>query len=348
MSSLSKEALSVKKILTLLLIPLMFSLNICFAYAKTLIPGGESIGVVMRYDGVLITGDYSFEADGKNINPNKDVFHSGDLIQSIEGHEITSNDDLVDYIRQALPNKTTLNVQIERQNHILDKELTIYYDKANDSFKTGLYIKDNIAGIGTITFYDPETKSYGALGHQMVDTDLESSSELEITSGEAFDAYILSIDKSGNGHPGQKMARIEKNRHLGNVLLNNQYGIYGYYDTLYKEDVSQIEVAKQSDVVLGEATILTVVNGKEVNRYTIEITDLKTQTTQDVKGITFKVTDETLLSQTNGVIQGMSGSPIIQNGKLVGAVTHVMIDDTRYGYGLYIEWMLEENNKMIS
>ena len=337
-----------KKTLALFILPLMFSLNICLALAKTVIPGGESIGVVMRYDGVLVTGDYSFEAEGKTVNPNADTFKSGDLIKFIEGNPITSNEYLVRYIRQALPNQTSLSVQIERQGKLVEETLEVYYDKANDSFKTGLYIKDNLSGIGTITFYDPETSTFGALGHPMIETDIEASSLLEISAGEAFDAYILSVDKSSNGHPGQKLARIEKTKYLGNVKLNNQYGIYGYYDTLYKDDVSEIEVANQSEVVLGEAKILTVVQGHEVNSYSIEITSLETQTSQEIKGLTFKITDESLLAQTNGVVQGMSGSPIIQNGKLIGAVTHVSIDDVDQGYGLYIEWMLEENNKMIS
>lgn len=337
-----------KKVFALLILPLVFSLNLGIVYAKSVIPGGESIGIVMHYDGVLITGDYAFNMDGEIISPNKAHFRSGDLIRSADGYPITSNDDLINYIRKSIPSRTTILVEIERDGQRMEKDLDIYYDQTDDSFKTGLYIKDNVSGIGTITFYDPQSMTYGALGHPLTDPEIQDSQLLEFSAGESFDAFILSIDKSTGGSPGQKMAKIEKTKRLGDIAINDSYGVYGHYTTMYKADTSLMETAAQDEVVIGPAQILTVIKEHEVMTYDIEITDLKQQDSQEIKGITFKIIDQQLLNATNGVIQGMSGSPIIQNGKLIGAVTHVSIDDVDYGYGLYIEWMLEENNKMIS
>ena len=337
-----------KKFFALLILPLVFSLNIGIAFAKSVIPGGESIGIVMHYDGVLITGDYAFLVDGQNVSPNKDNFEVGDLIRKADGHPISCNEDLVSHIRQVVPSRTTILVEIERDGQRMEKNLEVYYDQQDESFKTGLYIKDNLSGIGTVTFYDPETKTYAALGHPLLDPELDTSNTLQIAVGETFDAYILSIDKSINGSPGQKMARIEKTKRLGNVTLNNTFGVYGHYEAIYKNDLSVLNTASIDEVQIGPAQILTALEDHQVQSFDIEITELKKQSNQDIKGISFRITDSELLKKTNGVIQGMSGSPIIQNGKIIGAVTHVCVDDVKFGYGLYIEWMLEENNKMIS
>lgn len=336
-----------KRFFSLLILPLVFSFSVCFVLAKTLIPGGESIGIVMSYPGVVVTGSYPFLYEGQEISPNEGKIQIGDLIQSVEGKRILCNDDLITIIRENLPEKSILDIELLRDGKSLQEKLSIYYDADDDSFKTGLYIKDQISGIGTITFYDPETKTYGALGHPLMDDELESSLHLEVNSSETFDAYILSVKKSQDGQPGQKMARIEKTKHLGDVQINDRFGVYGFYDTLYKEDMKAVEVASQKEIHLGTATILTVLEGHKCDAFEIEIVHLEKQTEEDIKGIQFKVVDERLLQQTNGVIQGMSGSPIIQDGKIIGAVTHVSIDDVKSGYGLYIEWMLEENKKMI-
>lgn len=345
MSSHSKGALNVKRFFAIIILPLVFSLNLCLAYAKTLIPGGESIGIVMPYDGVLITGDYAFFVENQEVNINQGRFKSGDIIKKADDLPITSNQDLLAYIQQILPTKSTILVEIERDGERIEQELQIFYDEQTDTFKTGLYVKDNLSGIGTITFYDPEAKTYAALGHPLSESESEA---LEVTKGETFDAFIVSIQASFNGNPGQKVARIEKTKHLGDVIMNNDYGIYGHYQNLYKDTIETMETCSQDEVQLGKAEIRTVLADHEVTSYEIEITALKKQAQQEIKGITFRVTDSRLLEKTNGVIQGMSGSPIIQNGKLVGAVTHVSVDDVDLGYGVYIEWMLEENKKMIS
>lgn len=288
-----------KKIFALLILPLMFSFNISLALAKSVIPGGESIGIVMSYPGVVITGTY----DAPLCDEPKH-FESGDLILEAEGKAVHSNEDLIQIIKDNLPDQTAITLKIQRGTQQLEETLSIYYDASEDSFKTGLYIKDSLTGIGTITFYDPEHQSFGALGHPLKDSDLSTSTFLEVTSGEAFDAYILSVEKSRDGSPGQKMARIEKTKHLGDVLVNDEFGIYGFYDTLYKADTTPMEVAMQNEVQLGEATILTSIQGHDVESYQIEITALENQKQGAVKGITFQVVDDELLKATNGVIQG--------------------------------------------
>lgn len=329
-----------KKYFTWIILPLVFTLNLTLAYAKEVIPGGESIGVVMTYDGILITGDYAFEVDGVTQNPNQNTFQQGDLIIQADNTPVKTNAELLAYIKSQLPNRTTIDLTIKRDNRTLIKPLQVYYEKQDDSFKTGLYVQDNVSGIGTITFYDPTTHAYGALGHPL-------DEKQTLNDGEAFNAYILAIEKSYNGAPGQKQAQIDRTERLGDVMINDVLGIYGHYTKIFKANDKTIETALPNEVELGKATMLTVIDGKQVEPFEIEITHLEKQVQSDVKGISFEVTDQRLLATTNGIVQGMSGAPIIQNGKLVGAVTHVRVDDVKAGYGIYIEWMLKESTKMI-
>lgn len=334
-----------KKILFALFLPLSFCFNLFCVQAKNLIPGGESIGVVLHYDGVLITGTYTFKGLSQTLDPLAQDIQPGDLIVKCENSLVTCNDDLVEILSSHVPATDTLNLTIQRDGTQLNRELSVTYDQETQSFKTGLYIQDNLSGIGTITYYDPENNTYGALGHQMIDE--QTGISLSPERGTAFEAYIVNVEPSRDGAPGKKIGRIEKTAHLGDVLLNNQFGIYGHYTSLTKQDTSTLPTASKDEVSLGPAEILTVINGKEVEAFQIELTELKKQDEQEVKSLTFKVTDERLLSTTNGIIQGMSGSPIIQNGKIVGAVTHVSTNHVDVGYGLYIEWMLEESGQMI-
>lgn len=329
-----------KRYFAWIILPLVFTLNLTLACAKEVIPGGESIGVVMRYDGILVTGDYSFEVDGVTKNPNQNTFLKGDLIIQADSTPVKTNAELLAYIKSQLPEHTTIDLTIKRNNQTLIKPLHVHYEKQDDSFKTGLYVKDNVSGIGTITFYDPTTHAYGALGHPLEENPV-------LNDGEAFNAYIMAIEKSYDGSPGQKQAQIDRTERLGDVLINDFYGIYGHYTHIFKENHDTIETALPDEVELGKATILTVIDGKNVEPFEITITHLEKQTQSEVKGISFEVTDERLLKVTNGIVQGMSGAPIIQNGKLIGAVTHVKVDDVKAGYGLYIEWMLKESTKMI-
>lgn len=334
-----------KKIFFALFLPISFCLNLVWAQAKDLIPGGEAIGVVLHYDGILVTGTYTFESAEKTIDPLVQDIQPGDLIVKCENESVTSNEALVALLADHIPATNTLNLTLIRDGTELERQLQVAYDASSQSFKTGLYIQDNLSGIGTITYYDPENKTYGALGHQMIDE--QSGQTMSPESGTAFEAYIVNVEPSRDGNPGKKIGRIEKTAHLGDVALNNQFGIYGHYTSLIKQDATTLPTASRDEIHLGTAEIWTVLDGKKVEAFQIELTELKKQDEQEVKSLTFKVTDERLLEATNGIIQGMSGSPIIQDGKIVGAVTHVSTNHVDMGYGLYIDWMLEESGQMI-
>lgn len=232
----------------------------------------------------------------------------------------------------------SLPMKYYRDHISYTKTLQLIKTSANGSWKTGLLVKERILGIGTVTIYDPETNTYAALGHQFSDGDF--SDILDLTSGNIYESEIIGIKKSTNGTPGEKIAEIDESEPIGDIDKNNQYGIYGQVDKIPKKE--GLEVAKIEEVKLGDAEIWTVMNGSQVEKYKIKITNLKKQESIEPKGITFEIVDKELLKMSNGIVQGMSGSPIIQNDKIVGAVTHVLVDDVKKGYGLYIQWMLQE------
>ena len=332
----------IKKLFKALIIPLIILLTTRLAYAITLIPGGETIGIVVDYEGIIISGYYDFEIQGRTVNPkNKDV-QIGDFIIAINQVPVNQSSDLIEQVGISLRNNQEVVLTINRGNTIITRQIEVYFDESTNSFKTGLYIRDSLTGIGTVTFYDPTSKTYAALGHKM--SDLELDYDISIDAGSIFESYVVNVTKSQNNNPGEKIATIDKTQLLGSVRINSDFGVYGQYSANnFNDETKTIEIATRDEVKLGPATILTVIDGTTVESFEIEIIELKKQSQPETKGIVFKVTDDRLLNITNGIIQGMSGSPIIQNEKLIGSVTHVILNDVDYGYGLYIEWMLEEN-----
>lgn len=309
--------------------------------AKQVYLGGENIGIEISNEGLVISGTYDVK-NGRNIyNPsaNSDI-KKGDILLKIESTNVNTLDELLSYIKNNCQNKEDVNVTIIRNGAAYQRTLKLIKDEKN-SIKTGLYIKDNILGIGTITYFDPEDKIYGALGHEMSDS---SSKRATFIEGKIYKSDVTLIKKSENGDPGEKVATIDKETILGDIQKNTVYGIYGEYVNVVKDEL--IETAPIDEVSKGKAYIYTVVKDNKVEKFEIEITDIKKQSSQDVKGITFKIVDKNLLSISNGVVAGMSGSPIVQNNKLIGAVTHVIVDNVHYGYGVFIDWMLEESQSL--
>jgi stage IV sporulation protein B len=310
--------------------------------ARDIVPGGQNIGMEIRTNGLIISGTYDVKVDGSTYNPATDSdINKGDLLVKAEGKDIRSVNDLVEVLKNTTKNSVSL--ELNRNDKVITRNLKIIRSSPS-GWKTGLFIKERILGVGTITFYDPSTNTYGALGHEVVDS--SSSRIVEVSSGTIFESKVVGIKKSENGKPGEKIAELDESKKLGNIVINNRFGIYGTYKTLPKDAIT-LPSGKQEDVKLGEAEIWTVISGNAVEKYAIEIISVRPQTKPDTKGMTFKVTDERLLSQTNGIIQGMSGSPIIQNGKVIGAVTHVIVDKVHMGHGIYIEWMLMEADQVV-
>ena len=203
-----------------------------------------------------------------------------------------------------------------------------------------MYVKDQINGIGTLTYIDPATKRFGALGHEIIET--TTAQKFEIKDGKIFDATVSNIEKSIDGRAGEKNATYDKTTTVGEIDNNDITGIYGNYQKEITNE-EQIEVGKIDEVTKGKATIRTVINDNEVKDYEINIIGI--DPTSKTKNILFEITDQNLINKTGGIVQGMSGSPIIQNNKIIGAVNYVIVNDTKKGYGIFITKMLEEGDK---
>ena len=315
----------------LFLILLILPINI-FAYSDKIIPGGNTLGIEVKNNGVIVIGFY--KVNGKF---NKNDFKVGDVIVKVSGTEVASSDDLVRLIEENIKDDK-VNITIKRNDKFIDK--TIILDKINGVYKTGLYVKDGVIGIGTLSYIDPETLIYGALGHEIIES--TTNKLIEVKTGNIFKTKITSIDRSVSGVAGTKNAKFYTNIKYGDITKNTNKGIYGFYS----KDISNLEsltVGKYEDITLGNAYIRTVINNEEVKDYAIEIDRVNNN---DVKNIHFKIVDEDLISKTGGIVQGMSGSPIIQNNMIIGAVTHVIVDKPSTGYGILITRMLEEGDKL--
>lgn len=205
------------------------------------------------------------------------------------------------------------------------------------TYKTGLYVKDKIVGIGTLTYIDPNTKTFGALGHEIIEK--STTQKFEIKDGTIFKSDVTGITQSKDGRAGEKNANYDKSTVYGKIGENSSSGIFGNYMSEINSDQA-MTVGTKDDIKIGPATIKTVVNNNEVKEYKINIININKSS--DIKNILFEIVDEELLSKTGGVVQGMSGSPIIQNNKIIGAVTHVIVHEPKKGYGIFITTMLEE------
>ena len=297
-----------------------------FAFSKYLVPGGENIGINIKSNGVLIVGFYESSA--------KSSLQIGDIIVSIDDNQVSSINDMLKLVDSS-KDEVTLKIGYKRNNQLLSTNLSLVKDE-NGVFKTGLYVKDSITGIGTLTFIDPTTNQYGALGHSI--TDSKTNIRFEIKDGKIFKSDVTSIDKSQNGQTGEKNAKFYFDTVYGTIEQNEETGIYGTYSDDYNSK-ELVQVGSIDEIELGEAYIKTTLDNNKVENFNIEILSIDKES--DTKNILFKVTDSTLLEKTGGIVKGMSGSPIIQNNKIIGAVTHTVISDNTKGYGISIIKMLE-------
>lgn len=321
------------KKLILFLSMLLLPLNV-FAYSDYIYRGGNTLGIEIDCDGVLIVGFYQVDGEYNKGVPKLKV---GDYIKKVNGVEITNLNELSKEIEKYTDEK---KVEITFKRGKEEKITTLDLINENGVYKTGLYVKDSITGIGTLTYIDPGTMIYGALGHEVIEGN--SSKIVEIKSGNIFRNSITSIDKSTTGHAGSKNAKYFYNTIYGNIYKNTNHGIFGTY-TYNIQDMELVKVGNEKDIKIGKAYIYTVLENEKVDKFEINITNINE--TSDTKNITFEITDELLIDETGGVVQGMSGSPIMQNDMIIGVVTHVIVDNPLTGYGLFITTMLEEGEK---
>lgn len=302
------------------------------AYSDYIYRGGKTIGIEVKSNGIMVVGFY--EVDGKY---NKGELENGDYIIKAEGKEVSTVKELTNIIEEN-SKKDFINLTIRRSSEEKEVKLNLLY--SDGIYKTGLYVKDSITGIGTLTYVDPETKIYGALGHEIIDS--QTSTIVDIRTGDIFKNYINGIEKSSIGVAGSKNAKYYYDTKYGSIDKNTIHGIFGKY-TASTNDLELVKVSSIKDIMIGKATIYTVLNKEEIEEYEINIT--KINENSKVKNITFEITDKKLIEKTGGVIQGMSGSPILQNNQIIGVVTHVIVDNPVTGYGLFITTMLEEGEK---
>lgn len=306
-----------------------------------LIPGGKPIGVKIQSDGLIVVGFSDIEVDeGYKQSPAAiGGVEIGDIILEAQDKKLENVYDMLDIVKSS--NGKEIKIKLKRKENIKVIYLKPIKNK-NNEYKIGLWIRDSTSGIGTLTYYDPKNNNFGALGHPI--NDVDTGILFPIRSGKIFDASIVGIEQGQRGRPGELKGIFLNDSAIGEIEKNTLCGIYGKLLKVYNNDIYKkpIPIAYQYEVKEGPAKILTTVDGTNVKEYDIVIEKVIQQTKPSSKSMIIRITDKELLKKAGGIVQGMSGSPIIQNGKIVGAVTHVFVNKPDMGYGIYIEWMLKQ------
>lgn len=299
---------------------------------------GEAFGIKLYTDGVIVVGTQSVDLGSKSVSPAEDAgIEVGDIIISINGTNVYSSDDVTSVLNDN--NGKPYTVKIKRDDRYKTFTLTPVYSDREGCYKAGMWVRDSTAGIGTITFYNQQSGTFAALGHQI--NDVDTNEIMPLLEGEAVSATITDVQKAASGSTGSLVCDFEDYT-IGRLTENASCGIYGSYSAISDNAVAYT-VASAQEVQKGSAQIISTIDSGEPKAYDIEITRISYSSNGE-RDIVFKVTDDELLEQTGGIVQGMSGSPIIQNNMLVGAVTHVIINNPERGYAIFAQTMLEESN----
>lgn len=305
-----------------------------------LIPVGKPVGIYVKTDGILVIGTGEFKGkNGITYSPGKNIVKSGDYIQKINGEEVDKKVDFIQKVRDC--KGEPVNLQVLRGEEELELKIQPKKDESGE-YKIGVWVRDSAQGVGTMTYIDAEGR-FGALGHGI--TDVDTSTLMQTTGGTLYDTEIVDIKKGEIGTPGEMTGMIVYSQEhvLGKVTENSVRGIFGECNERTWEMTNNrpLPIALKQEIKKGPAQILCTLED-EPDYYDIEITDVKLDNNKINRGIEVKVKDERLLKKTGGIVQGMSGSPIIQDGKIIGAVTHVLVQDSTRGYGIFIENMLND------
>jgi len=302
----------------------------------TVVPLGNTIGLKLYSSGVLVIG--MTEIEGRK--PYKDSgIEEGDLIVEIDNKQISTTEELVECVNSS--NGQTLEITYVRDGNEYNTNIEPI-ETSNNEYKLGLWVRDGAAGVGTITYYEPSTKSFAALGHGIVDSD--TSKLISIASGELVTTSISSIVKGKENEPGEIRGTIKNQEAIGEISSNTEFGIYGKLNniSLLNSNQTEYEVATRDEIKVGEAKIILTLEDGIRKEYDMEVEKIYRNNNSDNKSMLIKVVDEELLNLTGGIIQGMSGAPIVQNGKFIGAVTHVLVSDPTTGYAIFGDLMIKE------
>ncbi|MBR1444312.1 MAG: SpoIVB peptidase [Firmicutes bacterium] len=306
-----------------------------------LIPCGNAVGVRINANGVVILGIDDVKADNDRLySPCSGVLKTGDVITEINGTKINNKEELINILEKSDNNK--LDITLKRDEKYIHTYVNTIKEKDSGKSKLGAWVRDSTQGIGTLTYYDPTSGTFGALGHGIADIDTKQL--FDIKNGKIMPADIVDIKKGESGSPGELIGEIDTSQVLGSIKNNTDIGIYGTLSDSGIQAMSYepMEIALKDEIKTGKAEILSNIDGRDVRSYEIEIESINRFNIDEAKGMIIRITDKELLAKTNGIIQGMSGSPIIQNGKIVGAVTHVFVREPARGYAIFIENMLRK------
>ena len=312
----------------------------------TVIPVGNIAGVKLYTSGVLVVGMSEIEGnDSKKYKPYENTgIKEGDTIIKIDDKQISTTEDLIKTVNMS--NGQDIKVKFIHQEET--KECSMTPVKTNKSeYKLGLWVRDSAAGVGTVTFYEPASKTFGALGHGI--TDIDTNELINISSGEFITTRILNITKGEVGEPGKIQGTVENQQNIGTISKNSRFGIYGKVNNLASLNIDkskEVEVALRDEIKTGKATILCSLDNQSPKEYEIEIEKIYKENNYDNKSMQIKVTDQRLIDKTGGIIQGMSGAPILQNGKFIGAITHVLVNNPKEGYAVFGDIMLKQSKNV--
>lgn len=319
-----------RRILLSLLILAVLSTGVLGAMPERLVPVGSTVGIRLDAGGLLVVGFHGEDPSAAKAAGLK----KGDVITAVNGVQIDDSDRLKTLLGNC--RGEPLDLTVDRNGSRVSLQVTPQQENAD--YRLGVYLRDSISGIGTVTFYDPETGLYGALGHGVNDT--ESMTLLPLESGEIMPSSVVSVQRGARGAPGVLKGAFDTGTTLGTVERNTEHGIFGKSRSALSS-YSVLPVADWEQIQTGEAKILANIDQKTVQEYEVEIIRLYPEEQESGRNMLLRVTDPRLLETTGGIVQGMSGSPIIQNDKLIGAVTHVLVNDPTRGYGIFIENMLD-------
>ncbi len=303
--------------------------------------GGDVMGFSLKSKGVVVVGgNYIITKDGKRNPMDESGFLSGDRIIMIDGKDINNVGDIGEILSACDGGAVSVVVVRNGKQHNLKVQPAL--DILTNSYKLGLWIKEDAVGVGTLTYIKPNDFRFGSLGHSINNGNTDEI--LEISDGNVYECNVIGVKRGKSGVPGELIGMFSQKDPQGNIDKNNMFGVFGYMDekSSFLSGKEKIGVGGRMSARPGKATILSCIDGVSVEEYDIEIIKTNYQSSGSDKSMIFRVTDKELLQKTGGIVQGMSGSPIIQNGKIIGAVTHVFVNDPSKGSGLYIDWMLAE------
>ncbi|MBQ9791660.1 MAG: SpoIVB peptidase [Clostridia bacterium] len=303
--------------------------------------GGSTLGFSLKSKGViLVGGNFIITKDGIEKPFSNSSLQTGDIILAINGVDINGVGDISKVLDDS--NGEELLLKVKRNGTMFDVSIKPALDVQSGEYKLGLWVKEDAMGVGTLTYINKTTGRFGALGHCI--NDMESNDILDVSSGEVYESRVLGVRPGGFGKAGELVGTFNKNNVIGSVDKNCNYGVFGYMldaDSI-TSGMQKIEIGGRLSVVPGRAKILSCIDGCKVEEFDIEIVKTNFQSSNEEKSMIIRVTDKDLINRTGGIVQGMSGSPIIQNGKLIGAVTHVFVNDATKGFGIYIDWMINQ------